>query len=225
MKGADASGRVVLAGHSLGGQLAVLSLATLASHVEALFLIAAGTAHWRVWPGRHRWKAAAAVNTFALLNRFLPWYPGRALGFGGEQARRFMRDWSFNALGGRYRLEGSARGTHEIESQLAQVRIPVHVLSIAEDPVAPPGATRELLRLLPNACITHRAVRGVMSDPPWRRHFSWARQECDIEPAIVDGLASVVGCEPSQVGDDISEADRHRPSSGQRQDADRMCTG
>ncbi|HEU5297017.1 MAG TPA: alpha/beta fold hydrolase, partial [Burkholderiaceae bacterium] len=99
--------RIVLAGHSLGGQLAVLACATLAERLSALVLMAAGTAHHRAWPSANRLRARLTVGAISAAARLLPWYPGRRLGFGGNQPKRLMRDWSFNAHSGRYRLEGS----------------------------------------------------------------------------------------------------------------------
>jgi predicted alpha/beta hydrolase len=182
---------VVLMGHSLGGQLALLSLASLAGRIDALVLVAAGTAHWRAWPVAQRWRAAMAVRAIAALSWLLPWYPGQRLGFGGNQARRFMRDWSCNARHGCYRLEGSERSVQHIEAQLESVRIPVHALTIAGDPVAPTGACEELLSLVPNALVTRHTVAAVPAHSPWRRHFSWAREPSDVEPAIARSLAAV----------------------------------
>jgi len=44
------------------GQLVLLASATLAARVDGLVLIAAGTAHWRVWPAGQRWRAWATVQ-------------------------------------------------------------------------------------------------------------------------------------------------------------------
>ena len=181
----------VLMGHSLGGQLALLSLASLACRVDALVLVASGTAHWRAWPRAQRLRAAMTVHAITALSRLLPWYPGQRLGFGGNQACRFMRDWTFNARHGCYRLEESERSVQHIEAQLESVRIPVHVLSIAGDPIAPPGACDELLSLIPNASVTRQSVSAVSAHSPWRRHFSWAREPSDMEPAIARLLAAV----------------------------------
>lgn len=181
---------VVLIGHSLGGQLAVLASATLAGRFERLVLIASGTAHWRAWPPGARWRAAATVHTIAAAAALLPWYPGTRLGFGGDQSRRFMRDWSYNARTGRYRLEGSARSVDSVARELAAVSPRVHLLSIADDPVAPPTASDALLALLPAAVVSRETVRGVTADAPWRRHFSWARQASDLDAAVAAQLAA-----------------------------------
>jgi predicted alpha/beta hydrolase len=71
-----------------------------------------------------------------------------------------------------------------IEAQLEGVQLPVHVLSIAGDPIAPPGACDELLRLVPEASVTRHRVSAVASHPLWRRHFSWAREPSDVAPTI-----------------------------------------
>jgi predicted alpha/beta hydrolase len=116
-------GPLFLVGHSLGGQLATLACAEVASLLDGLVLIAAGTAHWRAWPRAYRSLAAITVHAIAGTAMLLPWYPGEFLAFGGNQARRLMRNWSFNARTGRYRLEGSARSPHDLVAALRSVRI------------------------------------------------------------------------------------------------------
>jgi predicted alpha/beta hydrolase len=178
-----------LVGHSLGGQLAVLACAEVADSIQGLAVIAAGTAHWRSWPARSRWRAALTIHALSLLARVLPFYPGSRIGFGGDQSRRFMRDWSFNARTGAYRLEGGRVDRHTRESALRGVRLPVLALSIAGDAVAPGGALRELLGLLPAAEVTHACSRGDAAQGAWRRHFTWARQAAGIEEKLLAWLA------------------------------------
>lgn len=177
---------VLLVGHSLGGQLAVLASATV--RIDGLVLIAAGTAHWRAWPRASRWRAALAVHAIRLVARLLPWYPGARLGFGGNQARRFMRDWSFNAASGRYRLEGSQRSAQELARGLQQRELPMLAISLQDDPVAPAGALDELLSHLPRARVQRTTLPGVRSDAPWRRHFSWARRPAAVHEPIARWL-------------------------------------
>jgi predicted alpha/beta hydrolase len=192
---------LIVVGHSLGGQLALLAAAELKHVVHGLVLIAAGTAHWRAWPKARRWRAALAVHAIRLVASVLPWYPGKRLGFGGNQARRFMRDWSFNACRGGYRLEGSTRSPAALARALVDVRLPVLALSLRDDPIAPPGALAELLAKVPNADVTRDAFEGVTSDPPWRRHFSWARQPGGVDERVAKWLARVA---PSAHGPALS---------------------
>lgn len=179
---------LVLLGHSLGGQLALVASATLAPQVDALVLIAAGTAHWRAWPAGRRWRAWAVVQAIRAVAALWPWYPGRALGFGGEQSRRLMRDWGYNATTGRYRLEGGRRGVAEIERALHAVTLPVLLLGVRDDPVAPAGARDELIAKLPCARVSRLVIDGVRNDGPWRRHFSWARVPDEAVQAVAGWL-------------------------------------
>ncbi|GAB3762324.1 alpha/beta fold hydrolase [Ramlibacter monticola] len=182
-------GRILLAGHSLGGQLAVLASAELSPALDGLVLVAAGTAHWRSWPAGRRLQACCAVHAIATLAALLPWYPGDRVGFGGAQSRRFMRDWRHNARTGQYRLEGSARGAEALRSALREVRLPVLALSIRNDPIAPEGALLELLAHLPAARVRRVTVSGLLAHAPWKRHFSWARQSAGVEDALLAWLA------------------------------------
>jgi predicted alpha/beta hydrolase len=178
-----------LVGHSLGGQLGLLATARLTGLLRGLVLIAAGTAHWRAWPRGSRWRAALTVHAIRIAAALLPWYPGERLGFGGNQSRRFMRDWGFNAAGGRYRMEGSAQSPGDIEHALQAVRLPLLALSLRGDPVAPPGALAELISKLPNAQVTLETLDGVATDSPWRRHFSWARRPTGVPERLAHWLA------------------------------------
>ena len=190
--------RIVLLGHSLGGQLAVLGSAALATRLSALVLVAAGTAHHRVWPASHRLRAKLTVHAVSLAARLLPWYPGRRLGFGGNQPRRLMRDWSFNALTGRYRMEGSSRDADAIERALREVDLPVLALQMADDPVAPTGARDELLARLPNALITRRDLAQRAQGNAWQRHFSWACDPDAMASQVATWLAPLHGMRPRE---------------------------
>ena len=190
--------RIVLLGHSLGGQLAVLASAALAHRLSALVLVAAGTAHHRAWPASHRLRAKLTVHAISLAARLLPWYPGRRFGFGGNQPRRLMRDWSFNAFTGRYRMEGSARDELALESALHGVELPVLALQLADDPVAPPGARDELLAHLPNALITRRDLAHRTAGSAWQRHFNWARDPDAMAAQVASWLAPLHGMRPHE---------------------------
>lgn len=181
---------VYLVGHSLGGQLAVLASAALAHRLAGLVLIAAGTAHHRAWPSGQRWRARLVVGAIRFAAAVLPWYPGQWLGFGGEQPRRLMRDWGYNAHTGRYQLDGSERSPADLEQALAEVRLPVLSIGVRHDPLAPEGAREELLAKLPAAAIARRVIDGVAGDRPWRQHFSWVRESATVVALVANWLAA-----------------------------------
>lgn len=204
--------RIVLAGHSLGGQLATIACAELAPQLDGLVLIAAGTAHWRRWPNGSRLRAWLTVNAIGAISALLPWYPGDRLGFGGAQSRRFMRDWRHNARTGGYVLEGSLRAPQLLRSQLQQARLPVLALSVLGDAIAPEGAVTELLGHLPSADVCRIELNGHTAHSPWKRHFSWARQPAGVQDALLEWLAQGPLSKPTSPGptDDIAPNDHAR---------------
>ncbi|WP_425258778.1 alpha/beta fold hydrolase [Rubrivivax sp. RP6-9] len=188
---------VYLIGHSLGGQLAVLATERIGAELAGVILLAAGTAHHRAWPPALRLRARLTVHAIALVAWLLPWYPGHRLGFGGRQARRWMRDWSHNALKGGYRLHGPGRSGFR-QPTLAEVDIPLLAIGIDGDAVAPREAQRALLSLLPRARIEERTLHGRGQDSPWMRHFSWARQPDEVVAACCAWLAGRAGSGPAR---------------------------
>jgi predicted alpha/beta hydrolase len=168
---------LVLAGHSLGGQLGLFFAARYPGTLDGLVLIAAGTTHYRAWPGYKSavtWLYLSAIRVAAAT---LPWYPGARLGFGGDQPRRLMRDWGRVVQHGSYRAEGSA---FDYEAAARELSLPILALGVRGDPVAPPAAREALLAKVPRAAVTRVEVPGVLAHRPWKRHFSWAREPADV---------------------------------------------
>src|SRR5262245_6013813 len=134
LRGAFPGRRVFLAGHSLGGQLGLLFAARRPEQVDGLMLLAAGTAHYRDWPRSKRASAYAITAAVRLAAAAFPWYPGRMLGFGGDQPRRLMRDWGRVAKRGEYRPEGSE---FDYEGAARSLELPLLSVGVRGDPVAP----------------------------------------------------------------------------------------
>ena len=172
---------LLIVAHSLGGQLATAAIGLSLVRPQGLVLIAAGTAHWRDWPRGKRARAGLAVSGIALAARLLPWYPGRRLGFGGDQPSRLMRDWSHNARTGRYRSVAEGRS---LEPRPSPVSCPVLSVSIPGDLVAPPGATESLLRRFDPTCVSRVQLTPERGEGRWRRHFSLVRSP----EAVVDSI-------------------------------------
>lgn len=174
---ADAA-EVVLVGHSLGGQLALLAAAAGTVRPDAVAAIAAGTS-----------SAASQVTRQGRIGRRLGvwfvhtatgvigYWPGHRMGFGGRQPKALMRDWGHEARHGRYRL---ADDPTDYEAALAALSPPTLLLTIAEDPIMPPPGVDHLARRLPGHVERATVDTGLARD-----HFLWARRS----PApMVDAL-------------------------------------
>jgi predicted alpha/beta hydrolase len=170
----------ILGGHSLGGQLACCRLALAPRSARSLWLVASGAPYWRSFPAPTRWWLPFAY-------RFLPWLadrrgalPGRRVGFGGNEARGVIRDWSRTALAGRYAAAGM---DFDFERALAAVDVEARAVVMARDWLGPPGSLRFLLGKMPavHARIeTLEAIApGIVAD-----HFCWLK----APDAVVDAL-------------------------------------
>ena len=179
----------VIGGHSLGGQLACCRLALAPHAAQALWLVASGSPYWRAFPPRNRWWLPFAY-------RFLPWLaqlrgalPGRAVGFGGNEARSLIRDWARTGLSGRYAAAGLDT---DLEAALSTIHVPIHAAVLHDDWLAPEASLRFLLGKLASAgesvTILDAQTLGTRAD-----HFAWMKQPRRVADALVSGAGQAPG--------------------------------
>lgn len=138
--------------------------------MSGLALVASGSPYWRCFS-----YAPLIFSAYVLVNplsRMLGYLPGRRIGFGGNEARGVIADWSRSGRTGRYRARGMSI---DLERQLAQVQVPVLALSLRDDWLAPTASLEWLLDKMPNAprrtgVITPEDLDGDKAD-----HFSWMK--------------------------------------------------
>jgi predicted alpha/beta hydrolase len=163
------AGKVVLAGHSLGGHLALLAAASGSVQPAAVVMLATGTSspasqHTRLGRFR-RWFG---VRFIAATSRVLGYWPGHRLGFGGRQPKGLMTDWAYEGRHGQYRVAGDPT---DYEAALAALTLPTLLISFDGDRLSPPRAVSHLANRLPGH-VEHQMLSGdQVSD-----HFSWARR-------------------------------------------------
>lgn len=170
----------ILGGHSVGGQLACCRLGLAPDAAQRLWLVAAGAPYWRAFPPRTRWWLPMAY-------RFLPWLadrcgalPGRRIGFGGQEARGVIRDWSRSALSGRYAAGGIDL---DLETAMARIAVPVTAVVKTEDWLAPESSLRFLLSKLPASpakVTTLDGEGGRRAD-----HFGWMKAPARTVEALL----------------------------------------
>ncbi len=102
-------GPLLAAGHSLGGQVAVLGAMHGHADVDAVVTIAAGHIHYRHWRGSGTVKVLFAAALFPFLTFLFGHLPGQRVGFGGPQARTLIREWSRTIRSGRLPAISGAR--------------------------------------------------------------------------------------------------------------------
>ncbi len=170
-----------LGGHSLGGQLALLSAAARPDAIAGVALIASGSVHLTCYTGKLRMGVRSLVYLSRAVSPLLGYFPGSRIGFGGREAAGLMRDWSHVAVTGEYRPSGS---DIDYEKALSSLRIPILALTFAADAWSPALAAQTLLKKLPADSAVHwhwnnSDTAGLAVD-----HYSWIKQPVLVAPAV-----------------------------------------
>lgn len=176
--------RHVVGGHSLGGQLACCLAAITPAPPDALWLVASGTPDWRRFPGMRKWLLPLAYRFMNWLAQWRGVFPGRRIGFGGNEARGLIRDWSRVGLSGRYAGRGMRT---DLESALTKVQLLVSSVVFVDDWYAPvtsmTGLTGKLGLDAPPPTVMDAAQLGTTPD-----HFAWMKKPERVVEVLVSSL-------------------------------------
>lgn len=179
--------RFVLAGHSLGGQLATLYLARqlhrrepLDIAVSGMVLLASGVPYHARFGLRSPYVRGFAA-TLQIASRIWGYWPG--YGFGGPQPTRLIREWAHTI----HRGEFASTDDVDLNPYLSELKLPVLGVSMESDQFTPAFATRQLTDRLSAAEVELRhytaAEAGAKVD-----HFTWARASKPLATHIRDFL-------------------------------------
>lgn len=180
---------VVVAGHSLGGQIASLCAARYRHDLDGLILIASCLVHYTGWDGWQAQRVRLAGHLFYPLSRIVGYFPGQVIGFGGKEARTVMYDWCYNLLYGSYRPAGS---DFDYEAGLSRSPIPVLAFSFAEDNMAPERAVLNLCnKFSSNSRIIHQHLSLEVAAGTKHSHFAWVKEPTPLSPIITGWLTKL----------------------------------
>jgi predicted alpha/beta hydrolase len=179
--------RVVVLGHSLGGQLAVLSAAEQPGGFDALALVASCTVDHRGWSGLGSYRLLAQTQVAGVIARTLGVFPGDRLGFGGRQPPRLITDWARQARTGRFELTGASI---DHEAALRDVALDVCSISVEGDDLAPHAACDRLVAKLPKSRVERRRLAPTWPvKKPADAHLRWAREPASVVAELTPFLS------------------------------------
>jgi predicted alpha/beta hydrolase len=172
-----------LGGHSLGGQLGSLYASLHPAEFAGLVLVASGAPYWRRF--RHGWLIGAAYVLAPWLAGLVGYLPGRRIGFGGNEARGVIADWSRTGRTGRYAAVGMSQ---DFERQLASLQLSLLALRLRDDWLAPQASLDWLLGKLGQGergmdVITPQELGGPAD------HFGWMKMPVPVAVRIARWLA------------------------------------
>lgn len=171
-----------LAGHSLGGHLALMARSLYPEKVTGVILLTTATPYYGCYQGITRLQVRLLIAGVPILTSLLGYYPGHRLGFGGREARRLMADWLVLARENRYSAAGMERD--DLERRVREDDGRVLSICCDRDGLAPLAAIEGVNRRLEGSRvdrfeITSEAL-GARAD-----HLSWSRQPALAAQAMV----------------------------------------
>ena len=167
---------VLLLGHSMGAQLGVYHLARRDPRVVGLVAVASQSPFYRGFGTQMSRRLRFGSIVMPIIGRLTGAVPAQFFGAEGSVPASRIHDWSRLAATG---VMQPARADIDYRAGLAQVTVPALAVVVADDPLAPEGAARNLLGLLPSAPTTFEA------EPAPLGHNTWARRPDEIVPRVV----------------------------------------
>ena len=182
---------VLIGGHSLGGQLACLYAALHPDAFAGVAMIASGAPYWRQY--RHGQLLRAALGAAPALAGLVGYLPGRRIGFGGNEARGVVDDWSYTGRTGSYCV---ASVSANLDAALGQLQKPVLGVRLHDDWMVPARSLEWLLQKMPG-CTAQRIVldRAALGGVP-ADHFAWMKQSQVPAAALAQWIHAQLDCKP-----------------------------
>lgn len=175
-------------GHSLGGQISALHLATHESDVSGLILVASGRMHYKAFS--RPLKTLVTSHIAWGIAEVIGHMPGKKLGFAGREARQVMRDWTRSIRTGRYLLTEGGKQV-DYTDRIKQVRCPVLAVSFADDEFAPRASVQGLCDLFEPSVVEHRSIMPNELGCTTLGHFNWVKHSDRLSNELVPWIAHV----------------------------------
>jgi predicted alpha/beta hydrolase len=177
--------KLILLGHSLGGQICSLFVSQNPNLIEHLILAASCSVYYKNWPFPYRLGLLIFTQIAWLSSSILGHFPGRSIGFGGREARGIMKDWALNARTGSYSL---ANSKYNYDPFPKSPGLKVLAINFEDDQLAPITATDHLLSKLSATKVCKKQLTGEHIGRDRADHFNWLKSPEKIAGLIAEYL-------------------------------------
>ena len=191
--------RLVLLGHSIGGQLSGIHAGLNPGQVSALVLLTTTSVWWRSTPYPNRWvRGLYMFAAFSLWARRHGWLDGAVFNWGLPLARQVVLDWARWGFTGKY----SDSEGRNLDGALASVTLPVLSISFSDDRrLALKEACDDYVRRMPRARLTRWHLDPEEIELAEAGHFAhlrgaeslWRRIDRWLHSALSDQDAAGAG--------------------------------
>jgi predicted alpha/beta hydrolase len=171
--------KLVIMGHSLGGQMGSMFISRYQHLADGIILNASCSPYYKGWgvgAGFGLWLFARFIR---MVTALLGYYPGNRIGFGGREAAGIMRDWCYTVATGKFAAHGSG---FNYETAMHLSAKPVLGITYEGDTSAPPEALNFLLNKFKASKVQFSHILPQANEKKFN-HYSWAKK-----PSICDGV-------------------------------------
>lgn len=177
-----------IGGHSLGGQLALITAARAPDAWPRVLFVASGQPRWDGFGGRRAWAVRVFLHAVPAITALYGHFPGTRLRFAGREARGLMRDWAMTARRGDYTL---APFGDRLDAALRDYPGEVLALRFTEDWLAPEATLLRMQAATPAARWVTQVLGADDVAPGRADHFGWLRHPAAVASRVRDGWPDV----------------------------------
>lgn len=183
--------RLVMMGHSLGGQITCLQQARAhpSQRADAIVMVACCSAHHRGYPFPKSLGIRASTQLAHAIASTAGFFPGHRLGFGGRQGRRVIADWAREARRGYYDVSGDPSDYTRL---LAKLDTPALSVSFEGDGFAPAQTVDALCARLAPGAVERWHVTASELELQHVDHFRWVRGAASLAPRLASWIDTTV---------------------------------
>jgi len=175
--------KLVMMGHSLGGQITCLHQARTQAEqrADAIVMVACCSAHHGGYAFPRSLGIRAGTELAHVVASTLGFFPGDRLGFGGRQGRRIIADWAREARLGRYAVEGD---DSDYRTLLSALETPALSVSFEGDGLAPRRTVDALCARLAPGAVERWHLDAAELALQHIDHFRWVRGGDALAPRL-----------------------------------------
>lgn len=164
--------KMIVMGHSIGGQL--VGLCHTAHEADGLVLVASQSGYWKMWPWPHRWRMWAnwriLIPSMTALFGYLPAKRFRIM---EDLPRKAALEWAAWCLSPNHLFDHK----HEAEASFASLKKPMISYSFSDDGFAPKSAVNYLLEKYSGCDIDEKHVEPAQLGLKKIGHFGFFKKD------------------------------------------------